>query len=555
MAKRRRIVAAVTRARLLELARGFKISGLSGKPKEEIVHAISTNRSVETRRLLESMKREELKAARRAVGIDDGGRTKAELIARLMGEKDGQLKSPSRRGLRVLLVEPDYRAKFPPLGLLKIGTYHRSRGDEVRLVRGVLKDAGYWDRVYVTSLFSFHHQKTIDTILHYKSLVGDDLNRIFVGGVYATLFPEAIFEETGVWPLQGRINSPNQLGLGDDDATVDGLIPDYSLLHELDYDYGLGDCYFGYATRGCVNRCPFCAVPQLEPEFEPYTGLRQYVEAIAEKFGERQNLVLMDNNILASDQFERIIHDIVDLGFQWGAKRNGKKRVVDFNQGIDARLITRTKAKLLAKICLQPIRIAYDHVAQRKRFERAVTYLADEGLTDLSTYVLFNYKDTPADLYERLRHCVDLNERLGIRIWSFPMRYTPLNTRDRSHLAPHWNRRQLRGLQCILNVTKGLVSHRVDLFLRAFGESAEEFDEISAMPEHYILQRDRYEDNEAAEWRATYRQSTERQKKEFLEVASAPAKEPHIIHVAHARTSSKRLKRLWKPFLLNGRKP
>ncbi|NQU21769.1 MAG: hypothetical protein HQ567_10835 [Candidatus Nealsonbacteria bacterium] len=322
-------MAAVTRARLLELARKFEVSGLSGKPKEEIVQAISAKRSVKTRRLLESMKRVELKAACRAVGLDDGGRAKAALIARLMGENDGQPEPPARQGLRVLLVEPDYRAKFPPLGLLKIGTYHRSRGDEVRLVRGVLKDAGYWDRVYVTSLFSFHHRKTIDTILHYKRVVGDDLTRIFVGGVYATLFPKTIFKETGVWPLQGRINSPNLLGLGDDDATVDGLIPDYSLLEELDYEYGLDDCYFGYATRGCVNRCPFCAVPQLEPEFEPYTGLREYVKAIAHKFGERQNLVLMDNNILASNQFTRIIQDMIDLGFQRGAKRNGRERVVD----------------------------------------------------------------------------------------------------------------------------------------------------------------------------------------------------------------------------------
>ena len=553
MIQRRRIVAAVTRARLLELARIFEVSGLSGKPKKEIVQAISAKRSVKTRTLLESMKREELKAACRAVGLDDGGRAKAALIARLMGEKNGQPEPPARQGLRVLLVEPDYRAKFPPLGLLKIGTYHRSRGDEVRLVRGVLKDAGYWDRVYVTSLFSFHHRKTIDTILHYKRVVGDDLTRIFVGGVYATLFPKTIFKETGVWPLQGRINRPNLLGLGDHDATVDGLIPDYSLLGELDYDYGLDDCYFGYATRGCVNRCPFCAVPQLEPEFEPYTGLREYVQAIAEKFGERQNLVLMDNNVLASNQFERIIQDIIDLGFQQGAKRNGKKRVVDFNQGLDARFITRAKARLLATICLQPVRIAYDHVAQRKRFEHAVTYLADEGLTDLSTYVLFNYNDTPADLYKRLRHCIDLNERLGIKIWSFPMRYTPLNMRDRSHLAPHWNRRQLRGLQCILNVAKGLVSHRADLFLRAFGESPDEFDEISAMPEHYVLQRDQYEDNEAAEWRTTYRQLTERQRNEFLEVASVSTKETHILQEAHDLTKSKRLKKLWKPFLSNGR--
>ena len=350
MRKRREIVAAITRARLLELAREFEISGLSSSPKGEIVTAIAAKRSIETRRLLESLKREELKTACRAVGLDDHGRTKVELIARLLSETNGHPKARARNPLRVLLVEPDYKAKFPPLGLLKIGTYHKSRGDKVRLVRGNLKDAGYWDRVYITSLFSFNHKKTIETILHYKTVVDDDLTRIFVGGVYATLCPNAVFQETGIWPIQGQINRPNLLGLGDDDATVDCLVPDYSLLEELDYDYGLGDAYFGYATRGCVNRCPFCAVPQLEPQFVPYTGLRAYVTEIAERFGERQDLVLMDNNILASKDLKRIIQDMIELGFERGARRNGKKRVVDFNQGIDARLITRGKAKLLSKI-------------------------------------------------------------------------------------------------------------------------------------------------------------------------------------------------------------
>ncbi len=267
--------------------------------------------------------------------------------------------------MRVLLVEPDYKSKFPPLGLLKIGSYHKSRGDEVRLVRGMLKADGHWDRIYVTTLFSFHHHKIIQTIKHYKEALGGDVGRLFVGGVYATLFPNVIFNETGVWPVVGLLNAPNMLGLGDDDAKVDTMIPDYDLLNDIDYDYGLKDCYFGYATRGCIRKCEFCAVWKLEPKFNSYTGLKEYIEEIKSRFGERQNLVLMDNNVLASKQFDRIIGDLVDLNFGNGAKLGLRSRFVDFNQGLDARLLTRDKAKKLAMICLRPVRLAYDKISEK----------------------------------------------------------------------------------------------------------------------------------------------------------------------------------------------
>ncbi|MBN1900621.1 cobalamin-binding domain-containing protein, partial [Candidatus Sumerlaeota bacterium] len=69
--------------------------------------------------------------------------------------------------LKILLVEPDYPNKFPPLGLLKIGTYHKQRGDIVVFVKGLIKKEQRLclDRVYISTLFSFYHEKTINTIL------------------------------------------------------------------------------------------------------------------------------------------------------------------------------------------------------------------------------------------------------------------------------------------------------------------------------------------------------------------------------------------------------
>ena len=59
--------------------------------------------------------------------------------------------------MKVLLVEPNYKNKYPPMGLMKISTYHKMLGDDVRFVKGLDPDvdAEVWDRIYVTTLFTF----------------------------------------------------------------------------------------------------------------------------------------------------------------------------------------------------------------------------------------------------------------------------------------------------------------------------------------------------------------------------------------------------------------
>ena len=85
--------------------------------------------------------------------------------------------------------------------------------------------------------------------------------------------------------------------------------------------------------------------------------------------------------------------------------------------------------------------------------------------------MLYNFMDSPTDLYERMRLNIDLNEELGIRIWSFPMRYQPVTLKDRSHVGKRWNRYYLRSFQIMLQATKGVVSGSPSFFLRAYGET------------------------------------------------------------------------------------
>ena len=420
----------------------------------------------------------------------------------------------------ILLVEPGYKNKYPPLGLMKIAQYHGPIGknDRVRFIKGeqdqsVLGTA--WDRVYITTLFSFEFARIAKSIDFALEVTGGDADKIFVGGIAASLMPEEFAKEPrwrGIRFIRGLLDKPPARALQLDEFSeelyaddIDGepiedLLPDYSILEQINYEYPVRDGYFLYASRGCIRKCSFCGVPKLEGAQRDTRSLTGVVRAIDERYGPKKDLILMDNNIVASPRFHEIIAEIRDLGFTPGAKfprtRGFAARRVDFNQGVDARILCRDRAYLreLATICIDPLRIAFDHLGLRQPYERAVRFAHESGLREMSNYMLYNFHDTPTDLFERMRLNVRLNEELGLRIWSFPMRYQPINLPNRSHVGEHWTRYQLRSLQMILQATHGVVSGEPNFFKRAFGDTATEFHELLLRPHRYIFNRDWYND-------------------------------------------------------------
>ena len=237
----------------------------------------------------------------------------------------------------VLLVEPNYKNKYPPMGLMKLATYYRQSGDDVRFFKGDLRDlaadlvvedllkklialepetnwkkhkrtlidyvrkpklmdleecedfnSNLWalqlakdariafrrkeyfdnppfDKVGITTLFTFYWDVTIETINFVKRLCKDPKD-VMVGGIMATLLPDEVEAETGIRPFVGSLSHPGDIDEGDT-RIIDTLPLDYSILDEIDYEYPANNAYFAYMTRGCVNRCAFCAVPTLEPAY------------------------------------------------------------------------------------------------------------------------------------------------------------------------------------------------------------------------------------------------------------------------------------------------
>lgn len=548
---------------------------------------------------------------------------------------------------QILLVEPNYKNKYPPMGLMKISTYYKNLGDHVTFFKGDLRELvlddtfemlkkqlyandntifweqykpqicqflkrgtvalleevpGYktnpiitdlfryyrqfffhkdyfkpefrkYDRVGITTLFTFYWDITIKTINFAKQLCKTE-DGVMVGGVMASILADRVEKATGIKPHVGTLDTPGELD-PDNDMVIDTLPLDYSILEEIDYHYPASNAYFAYMTRGCVNKCSFCAVPKLEPIYKDFLPVSEQVRIAEEQYGAKRDLLLLDNNVLASHRFNDIIEDIKAAGFsstdtyiapnqyeiaiknlrqgqndrgyikscvkqfrklieKYGAEKmqdvydllrdknlleeytatkegiletydilkpyfekfyanKPKKRYVDFNQGIDSRLITDEKMEKLAEIPIRPVRIAFDHWSLHERYEEAVRTAARHGHTSLSNYILYNYKDRPIELYWRLKLNVDLCEELDASIYSFPMKYHPIEDpnyfNNRDYIGEHWNRKFIRTIQAVLNSTKGKVGKGHDFFCKAFGSNEEEFYKLLYMPEAMIIYR------------------------------------------------------------------
>ena len=549
---------------------------------------------------------------------------------------------------KVLLIEPNYSNKYPPLGLMKLATYYRERGDDVRFFKGdltyfaakilceeylaAMKDSKLgkhvpklidhiktgktgqlesipqfrnsmqeaalkvyrnrfkseqypkFDIVGVTTLFTFYWRKTIDTINYAKRFCAEG-GRMLVGGIASTILHERVLQETGIQPIVGLLDQPGMLD-EDSEEIIDEMPLDYSILEEIDYTYPASNAYYAYMTRGCIRKCEFCAVPRLEPKYKDYVCLKKQIQHATERFGPRKSLLLMDNNVLASKYFNKIIDEIIECGFGRGAtyipqgeyiialnnlkdgynerayikkmislydhisaklteneqanfylkreelnllypevasseavfafdeiarplyekyfRLSKNKRYIDFNQGVDARLVTDPKMKKLAELNIRPLRIAFDHYSMRSIYEEAVRLAVRHGIKDLSNYLLYNFQDDPDDLYHRIRLNVELSNELGAIIYSFPMKYHPIDDPEyflnRDYIGEKWNRKFIRSVQSVLNSTKGKVGRGKSFFEEAFGENIEGFHKILWMPELFIINRFKYKDNLTAEW-------------------------------------------------------
>lgn len=287
--------------------------------------------------------------------------------------------------MKIGLIDVDGH-NFPNLPLMKISAWHKSQGDSVEWYQPMF--SGHLDKVYMSKVFSF----TPD----YPYCI--DADEISKGG---SGYAIRIVGGKEQYDKSQDNNLPDE---------IEHIYPDYEL-------YGI-DYAIGFLTRGCPRGCGFCHVANKE-------GKCSYkVADLSEFWRGQKKIVLCDPNILACKDHIELLEQLAESGAK-----------VNFNQGLDIRLITDRNLEVLKRINLDSIHFAFDRWQDKdliepklRLFKEKTGFHRNKG--KVMVYILTNFDTTlEQDIY-RIQLCRELN------FSPYPMIY------DKEHCDPIYKKLQ-----------------------------------------------------------------------------------------------------------------
>lgn len=275
--------------------------------------------------------------------------------------------------MKIGLYDVDSR-NFPNLALMKLSAYHKSIGDEVEMYFPLT----HYDKVYVSKVFGDEYSQ-----FDYTAINADIIE---YGG---TGFAITIENGREIYHKDKDISLPYE---------IEHIYPDYSLYPELTKNKA-----YGFLTRGCCNNCDFCIVSKKE-------GIcSTKVADLSEWWNGQKDIVLLDPNILACKDREELLRQLIESSAR-----------VEFNQGLDARFITKEIAELLKQIKTKIVHFAFDYMKNEDRIIKGLeTYRDIVQLNTRNTivYILVNYNTTFEEDMYRIKKVQELGLTPDIRIY------------------------------------------------------------------------------------------------------------------------------------------
>lgn len=187
---------------------------------------------------------------------------------------------------------------------------------------------------------------------------------------------------------------------------IDAMFPDYSIYPNVNYA-------IGFLTRGCIRKCPWCVVPRKEGHIRPYRTWREI------KRPDSREIVFMDNNVLACPHGIDQMKDMI-----------GEPIRIDFNQGLDARLITDDVADILSRLkWIRFIRMSADTDAMLDTVLTAIGRLKQRGMSPSRMFIYVLVQDVES----AERRCIALRD-VGANPFAQPYRDFKTNTEPANEL-------------------------------------------------------------------------------------------------------------------------
>lgn len=258
--------------------------------------------------------------------------------------------------MRIGLIDVDGH-NFPNLPLMKISAYHKAKGDIVSWYDPMFSP--HMDKVYVSKVFSFSPD--------FEYFI--DADEVVYGGSGYCI---SLVDGKEVYDKSKDKDLP---------AEIEHIYPDYSL-------YGITDTAYGFLSRGCPRGCSFCHVEAKEGRAS------RKVADLSEFWKGQKNIVLSDPNILACRDWKDLLQQLID-----------SKAWVDFNQGLDIRLMTEEKAEMLKQIRTKNIHFAWDRYEDKEKILPKFEMFKDiTGINyrKLGVFVLCGFNTTLGQDIERI---------------------------------------------------------------------------------------------------------------------------------------------------------